>query len=273
MNAALPPLDSLGTLQLVLLWLAAQPMWMGALLVVGGGVLLGVLGNLLVSAANPVPGFADFNLVGGAKFGYLAEVFAALVAFVLIDAGIRYTQARSEIQSEAMSLRLFGDTVAEMGDPRGAEVRRAVRDYARGVVETEYRWMEVGREHDGTRQALQRVIKVFLSLDVQSEHQRLAQLQASRFLTRAMESRSARLNAVRPGLRTLIWSALIANALLAVGFNWFFGSPNLRAQLAMVALLSSSVFLVVYMALVLSHPFTGDLAIGTRPFLPLLADS
>lgn len=272
MIGAPPPIESIGLLQLALLWLASQPMWLGALLVVGGGVAVGLLGSLLVSVANPLPAI-DFNVVGGAKFGYLAEVFAALVAFVLIDAGIRYTQARSEIQSEAMSLRLFGDTVSEMGDPRAAEVRQAVRDYASSVVGTEYRWMELGREHDGTRQALQRVVKVFLSLDVQGEHQRLAQLQASRFLTRAMESRTQRLNAVRPGLRTLIWTALIANALLAVGFNWFFASANLRAQLAMVAILSASVSLVVYMALVLSHPFTGDLAIGTRPYLALLANS
>lgn len=272
-----PPVDlaweSLPWLDVALLAIASLPIWLGMLLLVSGGILLTLIGSLFVGAAQEpivdVLGTIEANFLSGAKFGFLGEVFAALLAFVLVDGGIRYTMARQQVQVEASAIRLFDSVVADLSDPAVTDLRHQLRTYASAVVESEFITMQVGRESLAAREGFERVLDGYLRLENHSEQDRFLRLQADQFLTKILDSRQHRLQAARPGLRTLIWTILLGNALIAVMFSWFFRARSLAAHTAMAVVMTAALMVVVHLAILLYHPFTGELAVSSTPYLTL----
>ncbi|MEO5335732.1 MAG: DUF4239 domain-containing protein [Magnetospirillum sp. WYHS-4] len=262
--------DVLPLLDTLLLWVASQPVWLGMATVVGGTMLISLVGAAFVGHVTDPLVLADNNLVSGAKYQFLSEVYAALLAFVLIAAAFRYTDARTQVQTEATALRLFDSTIAQLANPQVPEIRGLVRTYVINVVENEFITMQLGRESLGARAAFQRLLGGYAKLENVDEHERLTRLQADQFLADAMDSRQQRLASVRPKLRTLIWGVLLFSSLLSIMFNWFFAGPSFLAHVAMAMLLAAGIATIVYMTLLLYHPFTGALAISPRPFEYLL---
>jgi hypothetical protein len=259
-------LDSLPLLSALMLWLVSQPVWVGLAILIGSGALLSIFGALFMEVVATPHILFDNNLVGGSKFGFLAQVFAALLAFILIDGGLRYTQARVEVQTEASALRLFDSTLTQLNARGVPEVRKALRVYVTNVVESEFITMQLGKESAAARNSLNQLLTAYMRLENANEHDRLTRLQADQILTKALQSRQSRLGAIRPGLKNLIWGVVLVNTLISITFHWFFGSSNLFSHMAMGVLLSTAIVTVVYLALLLYHPFTGDLAISSRPF-------
>lgn len=262
--------DILPLLDTLLLWVASQPVWLGMLAVVGSAVLISLFGATFVShVADPLT-LAETNMVSGAKYQFLSEVYAGLLAFVLIAAAFRYTDARAQVQTEATALRLFESTISQLSDAKVPEVRDLVQTYVRNVVENEFITMQLGMESTAARGSFQRLIGGYATLDTAGEHERLTRLQADQFLANAMDARQKRLATIRPKLKSLIWGVLLFSSLLAIMFNWFFAGPSFAAHLAMAVLLAAAVATMIYMTLLLYHPFTGALAISPRPFEYLL---
>ena len=263
--AALPTLDAL------MIWVANQPVWLGVVLLILLPMLLSVAGALLVTAVAGRGALIQNNLVGGAKFAFLAQVFCALLAFVVVNGAIRYNQVRAGIQTEVSALRLFIETVEQLPNGAGEAIRPAVRLYADAVVEHEFLTMQLGQESSRARAAMDQVLTRYMAIAGVSQHDRFEMLQADQLLVRALHSRASRLNAVRWGLKTIIWTIVAANVALAVAFNWFFGNPSLRMQVLMAAILTAAIMIVTYMALLLYHPFSGNLAISPKTFAVLRA--
>ncbi|MEO5375202.1 MAG: DUF4239 domain-containing protein [Alphaproteobacteria bacterium] len=264
------PLEGLDPVATILLWLAVQPAGLGAALVIGTGVVISAIGITVVTLVAAPATLLENNLLGGAKFAFLAQVFAALLAFVLVDGGIRYTDARGSLQAEASALRLLDETVSELAHPAREDIRAAIRAYADTVVRSEFITMQQGRESPTAAAAFDRLIDLHVGALPADERDALIRLQADSFLARAVSARATRINAVRPGLKSLVWMIVAFNTGLAITFSWFFGNPSYVGQLSMGVLLTTAIMTVVYMAILLNHPFSGDLAISPQPFRFLL---
>jgi hypothetical protein len=263
--AAQPPING------AMIWIASQPIWYGTLLLVALPMVLSVLGVLLVNLLAGRAALIENNIVGGAKFAFLAQVFCSLLAFVIVDGAIRYNQVRANIQTEVSALRLFIETVEQVQGDAAAKVRPAVRRYADAVVSHEFQTMQLGAESPLARAAMDQVIARYTAISAGRVRDQLDLLQADQLLSKALLSRAGRLNAVRPGLKAQIWSVVACNVLLAIAFNWFFGNPSLRMQAFMAALLTAAIMIVTYMALLLYHPFCGDLSISPSTYAVLRA--
>lgn len=268
-----PALHHLPWVDLLLLALAKQPFWSGLAITVACGTLLTLIGALLVGVAqDPMmagPGAQDANFLSGAKFGFLGEVFAALLAFVLVDGGLRYTDARQQVQIESSALRLFDTVVADLSGTKVDALRRELRVYAAAVAEHEFFTMQIGQESMAARHAFEQVLTSYLHLKNRTEQDRLVRLQADQFLAKVLESRQRRLQAARPGLRTLIWTVFLGNTLIAIMFSWWFRARSLAAHVTMAIVLTVALMVVLHLAVLLYHPFTGDLAISASPYLAL----
>lgn len=264
------PLDGLDPVTTILLWLAVQPIALGAAVMVGGGVLVSAIGITVLRLIVPPGVLVENNLVGGAKFAFLAQIFASLLAFVLVDGGLRYTEARANLQAEASALRLLDETESELAHPSVEAIREAIGAYADTVIRSEFITMQQGRESPTAVVALDRLIDLHIAASPADDRDAMNRLQADSFLARVVSARANRINAIRPGLKSLIWTVVAFNTALAIAFSWFFGNPSYIAQLSMGVLLTAATMTVVYMAILLAHPFTGDLAISPQPFRFLL---
>ena len=63
----------------------------------------------------------------------------------------------------------------------------------------------------------------------------------------------------------ILWWNL-AGAFLTILFSYLFGVPDFRMHLAMVAMLSALIALILALILVLDHPFQGPNHVSVEPF-------
>ncbi len=268
-------LQSLPLLDVLLLSIATLPIWLGMLILVSSGVLLTLIGAFIVGRATQAPSptipLVDHtgHFLLGAKFVFMGEVFAALLGFVLVDGGIRYAMGRQQVQVESSAMRMFDAGVADLSDPQAVELRRDLRTYAASVVENEYLTMQVGRESPAARKNFEQVLNRYLHMETRSQQDRLVRLQTDQFLSKMLDGRQKRLQSVRPGLRTLIWTVLLSNSLVVIVFSWLFRVRSLAAHIAMSVAMTIALMVVMHFAILLYHPFTGDLAVSSRPYQTL----
>ena len=61
----------------------------------------------------------------------------------------------------------------------------------------------------------------------------------------------------------IIWFVLYGGAVLTVGFTFFFGAANLRAQAGMTGALALLIFSALLVVVSIDHPFAG--AVKVKP--------
>ena len=70
----------------------------------------------------------------------------------------------------------------------------------------------------------------------------------------------------------LIWLVLFIGAALTLGFTFFFGLENLRAQVMMAGMLALVIFLALFVTISISHPFAGPIKVAPEPIALVLED-
>jgi hypothetical protein len=78
-------------------------------------------------------------------------------------------------------------------------------------------------------------------------------------LTEARRTRLLLSTGVVPGV---LWSVLFAGAFVTLTFTFFFGLRSLGTQLVMTAMLATLIFMALYVAIEIDHPFTGPVSVG-----------
>jgi hypothetical protein len=256
------------------LQLASIPLTTAIPFAIAVGILLSILGSWLVNSVFTPLELEPNNLVGGAKFGFLGEVYAVTLGLAMIGAFDHFTTAQTNAQREAAtlaSLSYAADTydLPQQADDRAA-MRRAVQEYARTVVEKEWRVMSYGLADPDVSTRLADMNDTFMRVEPATEAQKSLQQNTVDWVSQINEYRALRLTTVSRSLIALVWAVLISGTLLAIMFPWFFGTVNVMSQTFMSALLTSFLMLHLLMVLQLSYPFIGDASISPTAFLNVM---
>jgi len=251
--------------------LARIPLDVAVPLLIGIAVLISLIGTWVVNTIYTPFQLEPNNQVGGVKFGFLGEVYAVTLALALIGAFDRYTDAQTTVQKEVATLVSLERAADVYDQPGQAEVRAkmksAVREYARAVVEKEWRTMSVGVPSFEVTHRLNQLSDAFLKADPVTAGQQALQQNTIEWVRQINESRSFRLTTVSRSLVSLVWILLGLGTTIAIVFPWFFGTTNVIAQAMMSAILVS--FLVMHLVVVLhlAYPFVGETAVTPSAFL------
>lgn len=258
-------------MELVSRWLLAQPLWFSAVVVLGVGAGVTAFGTLIVNEIYTPQELAQNNTVAGFKFAFLGQVVSALLGFVLLEAGTSYILAQSHVRSELTALSYMG-VVAQQMDPQiSRQLTDATRTYVLAVVTDEWPAMSHGQESEVASAALKDLYVTYLNIPAKDERSQALAQQYGQFLDRVIEQRTGRLADAAEELSGLIWFAILVSVGVTIAFNWFFGSTVFAPQVAMGALLTTAIMALVFLAIVLGHPFLGELAISSRGYLALIA--
>ncbi len=247
------------------LWLASLPLWLSAILVVVLPTSLAMLGCVLIRRRVHFDQLAANNEVAGFKFAVLGVVYAVLLGFVVIVVWEKFRDAEAAVAQEAgtvVALYRLSDGLTEDG---GKALRSRLSVYAQTAIEQDWPAMARGRESSGVTHAVNDLYTAVMAdrpndgrgVAVLSEM--LSQLDT---LTQARRARLALAHGVVPGE---IWTVLLLGAIATVGFTFFFGTPNLRAQVLMTGLLAAVLFMGLMVVLSVNHPFTGPVAVDFEP--------
>jgi hypothetical protein len=202
--------------------------------------------------------------VAGFILAVVGVVYAVLLAFVVIAVWQQFEAAQATSEQEAVAVgSLYRDALVQGAS--GAPARRALREYAHSVVESE--WPEMAEQHRDSGQtdaALDRVWGAFRLERPAGTAEAPFHEEAVKRLHDVSELRRTRIFESSNALPGPLWGVLIAGALITIGFTYFFGVASLRAQVLMVSALASIVGLALFPIVVLDLPFTGG-GVGVEP--------
>lgn len=240
------------------------------LIVVGGGVTFSITGVLTVRHFISHSRLKTHHDVADPILGALAAVYAVLLAFVVVTVWQGFDKSNAGVQLEANYLAdIYRDSEALSPDFQ-QKVGNLLREYRQAVIDYEWKTMAKGEMSPKVEKLMQKIWALYTTYQAKTPTEQTFFDESVRKLNSFRELRRQRLMDSRVGLEPLLWIVLIIGGLSTISFTFFFGAENLKAQIIMAVLLSTTIFLILFTIMEMDFPFTGDIAISPEPFKMML---
>jgi predicted membrane chloride channel (bestrophin family) len=255
----------------VSLFLAGCPLWLGTFLLVILPTIAAMCGMVLVRHWIGFEYLRINNEVAGFKFATVGVIYAVLLAFAVIVAWERFSDAEAAVVHEAGSAATLY-RLAAGPEPEASETRAALSNYLKLAIAVDWPRMAAERESREVTTALNALYASALRLAQSGARPAAVVVQVFNQLDGITQARRSRLHLALGIVPTMVWGVLVVGALLTVGFTFFFGTANLKAQVMMTGSLSIIVFMGLYVIVSLDHPFTGSVHVESGPLQAVLED-
>jgi len=229
-------------------------------------------GTIAVRRSVGLDKLAVNNEVAGFKFATVGVLYAVLLAFVVIVVWEKFNDAESEVAQEAGAAATIFQLADGLGAGPGTALRDSMAGYVRTVVAEDWPAMERGSESPASRHALDSVYATLLTFRPEDRRGSALLTEILHQLDLVTEARRARLvmaSGIVPGI---VWLVLFGGAALTIGFTFFFGAENLRAQVVMAGALSMLIFSELLIIIAIDHPFAGSVKVEPDALLAVLDD-
>jgi hypothetical protein len=246
-------------------------MWLGTFLLVALPTVAAGCGSLLVRRWIGFERLRNNNEVAGFKFATVGVIYAVLLAFAVIIAWERFSDAESAVVHEAGSAATLY-RLAAGPDPEASETRAALANYLRLAIAQDWPRMAAEQESREVTAALNALYTSAMRLAQSGARPAAVVVQVFNQLDGITQARRNRLQLALGIVPTMVWEVLIVGAILTVGFTFFFGTRNAGAQVLMTGILAIIVFMGLYVIVSLDHPFTGPVHVESEPLQAVLAD-
>src|SRR5437868_7222082 len=152
-------------------WLNDLPVGTGAIIVIGGGIALAIIGTLIVNAYFTPAQLVSNNIIGGFKYAFLSSVYAGYIGLLLFGVYQKYDDVRSDIIMEVNALTSLDRIAAAFPLATRDEIRQELREYSRQVAEVE--WPQMRRRTLGfvASPALDTIYYTYLAIEPQTERE------------------------------------------------------------------------------------------------------
>jgi hypothetical protein len=261
-------------------FLTTAPPLITALILLGGGTFLAMLGAFLVRSHVALDTLRSNNEVAGFKFATLGMLYGVLLAFAVLVVWGELNDAQSNVATEAGAaatmFRLADGMAAEgaqdgVGDA-GAPLRAALAVYLRSAIREDWPAMERGGESPLTGASLDGLYAALLGYEAGDPRDAVLLAEALRqadVLTQARRARIVVAEGVVPGV---VWFVLFLGAFVTIAFTFFFGTASLRAQVMMTGALALLIFSCLMIIVAIDRPFAGMVKLDPGPLTALLGD-
>jgi uncharacterized protein DUF4239 len=255
-------------------FLTSQPLWISGFLIVGVGTVLSILGPGLVRRYVALERLTANNEIAGFKYAVLGVLYAVLLAFAIIVVWQKFSDAEASVVQEAGAITTIYRLSEGMGEKPASDLRTGVTAYLKAAIADD--WPAMDREIPGAsataRKALNAIYATLLSPAVAQNAGNAVLSEILYQLDQVTQARRTRLIASEGAVPGVIWIVLFGGAIITVGFTFFFGTRNLRAQVLMTGLLALVVFSELWTIIVIDRPFTGPVKVEPSPLAYVLAD-
>jgi hypothetical protein len=247
----------------VIAWFEALGLVPGAIVVIGGFVLLSLLFASVVRRIFPVEMLREHNELAGFIFAVVGVIYAVILGFVAVGVWERFVQADDRTYDEASALTAVYRDAGAFSDWR--LLRDDVRVYVNHAIEVGWPALQAGQPLPDTLNAEE------LSRDVRHT-QVHGEAEAELFghmverTSEALLDRDARVTEDATGLNAVMWMVVFVGGFVTVAFSYLFGFQRTVMQTVMVGMLAFLIGLVLFLMMSLDYPFRGAIRVGPEAF-------
>lgn len=243
-----------------------------------GGLLVLVVPLLVVAVQATIRRLApaivsgEHNEVAGFLIAVVGVVYAVTLAFIVIVTWEEFRDARDTVEEEAGALRALYRDTRPLPEPVATQSGQLIVRYAEEVSTTEWAAMDSGRS--GTT-SFRIIGDLFSTLGQVRDLTPTQQTFLSNALDRLNEvtvRRAQRIGASEESTPPVLWAAIIVGGIVTLGFALIFGVSNEQLHYLMVGGFAAVLALQVFVILVLSHPFSGQIRVEPTAFEQVARD-
>jgi hypothetical protein len=244
-------------------WFESLPLVPGAIVVIGGFVLLSLLFARVVRMIFPSQMLREHNELAGFIFAVVGVIYAVILGFVAVGVWERFVQADDRTYDEASAITAVYRDAGSFSNWQ--LLRQDLRSYVRYAVELGWPALEAGKPLPDTLSA------EHLSRDVHHTpvHDMGEQEIFGHMIERtseALRDRDARITEDATGLNTVMWLVVFIGGFVTVAFSYLFGFQRTVMQTVMVGMLAFLIGLVLFLMMSLDYPFRGAIRVGPEAF-------
>ena len=243
------------------------PTWALATMVIGGLVVFAAAGQYLTRRRWPDIAGGEHNEIAGVLLGLVAAVYGIVLAFVVVALYEDFQAANAIVRQEATEIEQIERDARVFEDEVRRDVARELGEYTRTVTTAEWGLMTDGKF---SARAWREVDELYATLQryrPRTESQSAFYADAVARLNDLVGARRERLHFAEESLPGTLQLLIFGGALILVAFMFFIGIENLRVQMTMIVATAALIGLNLLLVLLLDHPFSGDLAVSSHPFV------
>ena len=238
--------------------LAVVPMWVLLVLVA------------LMRRRFPHPHLKENNEFVGFTYAVYGLIYGVVLAFTIVITWGRFYDAERVVIKEATVVSELWRDAGAFSPAVRAEIHRDLKVYVASVIDKEWRTMaENGTADPGTQAIYERLWTHSYKIKPATQNQ-------AAFLTEYLErinelsgERRQRLNYCRAELSGLLWLVLLAGAVPAVVYPLLFATKHGWVHVMITSFLTGLIMLCLLVTFSLQYPFSGQLAVQSKPFKEL----
>jgi Protein of unknown function (DUF4239) len=254
------------------MFLTTAPLWVSGTLLVGLPTLLAMAGPIVVRRCVSLDKLRTNNEVAGFKFATVGVLYAVLLAFVVIVVWEKFSDAESDVSHEAGAAATIYRLVGGIDGELGPTLRSDMTAYLQSAMTEDWAAMERGEASPAATRALDTIYTTALAYKPTDQRGVAILSEILRQLSVMTEARRARLVKASGIVPDIIWLVLFGGAVLTVGFTFFFGTENLRAQSLMTGALALLIFSGLLVIVSIDHPFAGTVKVEPVAIFEVLQD-
>ena len=254
------------------MFLSTLPLWLSALILLVPTTLAAMAGPVIARRYVELSRLRTNNEVAGFKFATVGVLYAVLLAFAVVVVWEKFNAAESEVAKEAGAAATVYLLSRGIDTDHGAAIRKATTDYLNAAVTKDWPAMQNETDSPAVTEALNEIYRAVLKFHTIESGEGIVIAELLRQVDRISDARRERLvmaDGVVPGI---IWFVLFGGAALTIGFTFFFGTENLRAQAVMTGALSMLIFAGLLTVATIDHPFAGTVKVGPDALSAVLVD-
>jgi hypothetical protein len=154
----------------------------------------------------------------------------------------------------------------------GSALRDGISAYLKAAVVDDWPAMERGKGSPVVTHALNDVYATLLRYEPADRRGTALLAEVLHQLDLVTQARRARVVVASGIVPGIVWLVLFGGAFITIGFTFFFGTENLRAQTMMTGALSVLIFSGLLIIIAIDHPFAGTVKVESEPLSGVLAD-
>jgi hypothetical protein len=245
--------------------------WLGSLLVVGIPLVV-VAVQAVIRRVAPSLVEGEHNDVAGFLIAVVGVVYAVTLAFIVIVTWEEFRAASDTVNAEAAALRGFYRDTRPLPEPAATDAGRFAVGYAQAVSVGEWAAMDRGQSSPAAFDALGQMFATLEGVHDLTPTQEQFLADALDRLNDVTERRAERISASEESTPSVLWAAIILGGIVTLGFALLFGVANEHLHYLMVGGFAAVLAIQIFVILVLSHPFSGDVRVSPEPFAHVVRD-
>jgi uncharacterized membrane protein YhaH (DUF805 family) len=205
--------------------------------------------------------------------GVLANIYAVLIAFVIVQGWGNLQEAQTFVDAQATALTQIRQNSKVLGADDARPINKALDEYARSVLRDDFPAMEKdGHRSRQTTLALDNLFATVRAVTPHGAAQNAFYRETVNRLDNLVESRQAAVTASQGSLPAPLYLLLALGGVVVVVLACVLDSKHRRSHVMIVC--SIAVVIAFMLAIVVSfdHPFTGEIAVSNRPIREFLVE-